>query len=134
MYFIFVVFVLVCREFNPKYLTKLPFSFEFFNSHLSAFDYSILYISHTFCLRKHKREKKWRLRSKWRNFYQATIATLQTVLLRREASAYDNDENDKDDKNDASRPDDEKVPEVRSRLKLDGTLTASSLKLTRRWY
>lgn len=49
------------------------------------------------------------------------------MLLRREAGAYDNYENDKDDKNDASRPDDEKVPEVRSRLKLDGTLTAAHL-------
>ncbi|EGI64440.1 hypothetical protein G5I_07107 [Acromyrmex echinatior] len=56
-----------------------------------------------------------------------TIATLQTVLLRRKANAYDNDENDKDDKNDASRPDDDKVPEVRSRLKLDGTLRAAYL-------
>ena len=49
------------------------------------------------------------------------------MLLRREANAYDNDENDKDDKNDASRPDDDKVPEVRSRLKLDGILRAEYL-------
>lgn len=49
------------------------------------------------------------------------------MLLQRETDAYDNDENDKDDKNNASRPDDEKVPEVRSRLKLDGTLTAAHL-------
>lgn len=47
------------------------------------------------------------------------------MLLRREVGAYD--ENDKDDKNDASRPDDEKVLEVRSRLKLNGTLTAAHL-------
>lgn len=52
-------------------------------------------------------------------------------MLLREADAddKDDDENDEDDGDGAFRLDDEKVPEVRSRLKLDETLTAAHLLL-----
>lgn len=68
---LFVIFGLIFREFNPKYLTKLSSSSKFF---ILIFLFlpvpSILRISHTLCSRKRKRKENWRLRSKWRNFYQ----------------------------------------------------------------